>query len=657
MVNNNFPRAWQPPANITASADLAATSGKAPSNAPSPPHSKPTLTERCARITEAQTSTGIRQNCYQHLQISFFFDGTGNNLDADRATHEMSNVAKLFLAHQETYEAQGLYSFYIPGIGTYFKDIGDPGGTIQGLAFGGKGRDRIDWALRQFDRTIEAAEALAVNPNNKIAVIRVAVFGFSRGAALARAFARDFQARCRQIGAAWQLEIRKHPVKLYFLGLWDTVASVGMPMSANNTPKTQSIGLSSNISAMQDRSKTANSARVLAFGLPGADPAPGFSNGHSDWADSLEIPAMVEKCVHMVAAHEIRNSFPLDSCRRGTQYPDSVEEMVYPGSHSDVGGGYRPGEGGRSPKPGQMLSLLPLRVMHRIAWENGVPLYPLSQLPYDLVAKAFAEDESSQTELYRLSQLWESYMKKAGFGGQNIGTLINSHMRLYYGWRFYKIRQNQAARARNANAPDQAALGAHETQWEDERRKIQEEMAPLKKEADKAHAQLGRVQARLNAAEMSRIRYGTTVDPALEEEARQANIHADAASEKYLKVKARSDTLPSSDGSFARNSNAYDDQLMADAEAIRSTLLSAPTLPVRPHYRNLLDAYEAEFVQGKGLRDEKIIEFFDNYVHDSLAGFGQDATLPSDPRVIYIGGDVKSRHAQEKASEDKFRAA
>ena len=41
----------------------------------------------------------------------------------------------------------------------------------------------------------------------------------------------------------------------------------------------------------------------------------------------------------------------------------------------------------------------------------------------------------------------------------------------------------------------------------------------------------------------------------------------------------------------------------------------------------------------------KIIAFFDNYVHDSLAGFARDATLPSDPRVIYIGADVKAKYA------------
>ena len=86
--------------------------------------------------------------------------------------------------------------------------------------------------------------------------------------------------------------------------------------------------------------------------------------------------------------------------------------------------------------------------------------------------------------------------------------------------------------------------------------------------------------------------------------------------------------------------------MLADANAIRSALKAAPRTPVRPHYRGLLDAYEAEFVNDIGLRDLKVIAFFDNYVHDSLAGFGQDATLPSDPRVIYIGDDIKSQHAR-----------
>jgi hypothetical protein len=70
-----------------------------------------------------------------------------------------------------------------------------------------------------------------------------------------------------------------------------------------------------------------------------------------------------------------------------------------------------------------------------------------------------------------------------------------------------------------------------------------------------------------------------------------------------------------------------------------------PKLRLRPHYRALIEAYEEQFERGRGLRDEKIIAFFDTYVHDSLAGFDTDETRTSDPRVIYVGGDRKSRHA------------
>jgi hypothetical protein len=50
------------------------------------------------------------------------------------------------------------------------------------------------------------------------------------------------------------------------------------------------------------------------------------------------------------------------------------------------------------------------------------------------------------------------------------------------------------------------------------------------------------------------------------------------------------------------------------------------------------------------LRDEKIIAFFDEHVHDSLAGFNTDSTLPSDPRVIYVGGDQKLDYAKADTS-------
>ena len=646
MAADQFPKAKQTTERLEAAADLASQIGPPVVAALSAGSANPSLTQRATQIHATSDKQDTKPSCQQSLCLSFFFDGTGNNLDADSPSNELSNVAKLFLAHQRDDKAQGRYRFYIPGIGTYFKEIGDPGGTTRGLAFGAEGEARIGWAFKQFDEKLKAAEALAMNPTNKITMVRVSAFGFSRGATEARAFAREFQKLCQQSSAGWELKAGGYPVRFYFLGLWDTVASVGVPMSANNTPVAQSFGWMDAANALRARNTTLNGVTTLAFGQPGADPAPGPADGHGSWAHPLDVPDMIEKCVHMVAAHEMRNSFPLDSCRRNMRYPDSVEEMVYPGVHSDVGGGYRPGEGARCAEPGQMLSLIPLRAMHQQAWEAGVPIFPIAGHPDPKVIQYFAADAASQPEFNKLKDHWQHYMQQAGFGGRGIGQMFNAHMRLYYGWRFYKIKQNQAVRANGSETPDQATLRQREAEWRKERTQLSSEMTPLKKELDASQTQLTRAQNRLSQAQISHSQYGTSIDPALGQGVASAQARLDDAKDPYLKLKARYDTLPGTEGALAANLNVYDDQLMADAQDIRSTLKSSPGTPVRPHYRNLLDAYEAEFVNRSGLRDEKVLAFFDNYVHDSLAGFAQDATLPSDPRVIYVGDDVKSRHAQ-----------
>ena len=52
-----------------------------------------------------------------------------------------------------------------------------------------------------------------------------------------------------------------------------------------------------------------------------------------------------------------------------------------------------------------------------------------------------------------------------------------------------------------------------------------------------------------------------------------------------------------------------------------------------------MQAWEDEFINNKGIINADIMKFFERYVHDSLADFALDATLPSDPRVVYVGGD------------------
>ncbi|NNB97680.1 DUF2235 domain-containing protein [Corallococcus exiguus] len=565
----------------------------------------------------------------QTLKVSFFFDGTGNNLDADLGTEEHSNIARLFRAHSETSSAKGVFSYYLPGIGTRFKAIGDPGGETLSLGFGDRGDDRLDWAMKKLKQVLELSKGRKV---------LVALFGFSRGAALARAFARLVNDKCigsKTGGWSFTHNGTAHPIRLYFMGLFDTVASVGMPMSTNNG---QAIDLSSGLlsleQALNSRHAYGSTLSNIAFaegGAPGADPASGWADGHMAWADDLRIPAMVEDCVHMVAAHEIRNSFPLDSVLQGSGYPKSCREMVYPGAHSDVGGGYRLGEGARSTAAGSFLSLIPLRAMRAQAIKAGVPLEASSPLP--LKQKDFGEDASSKTAFATLSRRFNHYMDTSGWGGKSVGGMMLSHMKLYYQWRLHKALLNQKSRGAGKPTADQTVLASYEPAWKKERNTLTQTTNRLKTETKEHRRTAWALQD--SGAWMSK-----EGQKMYEKEVALANQTDD----QYLAKKSLLDTLPGTDGSFVKNSRIYDAQLLSDVQILQALAKKKGRNKLRPHYRALLEAYEAE-AAGKGLKDAEIIAFFDTYVHDSLAGFAGDATLPSDPRVVYTGGDDKLEYA------------
>jgi hypothetical protein len=174
--------------------------------------------------------------------------------------------------------------------------------------------------------------------------IRLSVFGFSRGAAEARAWVNM---TLHRFGGA----IAGIPLQIDFLGLFDTVASVGL---AQSTPKPFT--------------------------------KENF-NGHAAWADDryMPVPASVKRCVHLVAAFEVRGSFPLDSVCQGNSLPFNCKEIVYPGVHSDVGGGYPPDDQGRALGQGtagdkRKLSQISLAQMYREARMAGVPLAPESAM-------------------------------------------------------------------------------------------------------------------------------------------------------------------------------------------------------------------------------------------------------------------------------------
>ncbi|RYG08196.1 MAG: hypothetical protein EON92_17060, partial [Burkholderiales bacterium] len=197
------------------------------------------------------------------------------------------------------------------------------------------------------------------------------------------------------------------PVRIGFLGLFECVASVGL----------------------------ADSARRAA-GLPMAD-------GHFAWAAEVRktLPPEVRRVVHMLAAHEQRLNFPLTRIQADCPHT----EIVYPGMHSDVGGGYGLGTQGRSPSDGELLSQAALLHMHKAARIAGVPLLDPLRMRGDLL-KDYALDKD-------LAASWNFYMRQAsadhlaeqtsrGTGlpaplqdCRSHDALVRLHMRLYYDFR------------------------------------------------------------------------------------------------------------------------------------------------------------------------------------------------------------------------------
>lgn len=582
------------------------------------------------------------------MRLAFFFDGTGNNRIADESTQQDTNVAKLFRAHEPLDEGMGIYRFYIPGVGTYFPEIGDPGGTELGLGTGDRGQDRIDWAIKQLEQIV------AKHPPDKLVMIQVAAFGFSRGAAEARAFANQIANRCRDTTDGPRWDTVDVPLDFYFLGLFDTVASVGLPATAGlstsllRAKKITSITTTLNLR----RADSTTGIRMLAFGEPGADPTPYVEDGHMSYGGHLRIPPMVKKCLSLVAAHEQRNSFPLDSVIQGAVYPSNCEEFVYPGAHSDVGGGYRPGDQNKSSNPRLMLSLMPLFHMYAEAIENGVPLKGTQHFPDGKLIDVFQTTDQAV-------DLWNHYMQAAGGGGKPLGDMFLAHMRLWFGWRFQRIhrfRPNGDWSAKQV-VPDQAQLKAEAQQYEQERAQQQARIDRLKNDPTRLAAEknLERARGHLEAKRAQLWSMGGTLTQE-QQAVDEAQDTLDQANEPLRRAQGRLRTVPGSH--FVKHLHAYDIGLMQDMKELTDLIATGRWRrdDLRPFYRMLLETYEAEFVSHSGLRDEKIIDFFENYVHDSLAGFAKDATSPSDPRCVYIGGDREDEYADAQQGQNAARA-
>ncbi|MCH4874616.1 T6SS phospholipase effector Tle1-like catalytic domain-containing protein [Pseudomonas sp. TMW22091] len=366
-------------------------------------------TERAAR---AVRRFYVGPPCMDVLNITLCFDGTNNHEPSDKLSKPptTSNVARLYHASLGNPEGAlqtrigqlAFYRYYIPGVGTEFKEIHEFGPSDSGLSMATGGENRINWGLtrlldalkvscreeplapanayalilkmgtsvgmdalgaslvsdgyarrkavleapiRELQQKVELQNRLKTAP--LIKAMRLYVYGFSRGAAEARAFADWLEALTKvEVEGETCYLFAGLPISIAFMGLFDTVASVG-----------------------------------VAYLAP-------FASGHMGWADnSLQLSdseVFLERCVHLVSAHEQRACFPLDSIRRKARpddplcpstYRNGTVEYLYPGMHSDVGGGYPPGDQGKSREGSQdVLSQIALHHMFSEAYKVGAPL-------------------------------------------------------------------------------------------------------------------------------------------------------------------------------------------------------------------------------------------------------------------------------------------
>ncbi|MBR7637187.1 phospholipase effector Tle1 domain-containing protein [Janthinobacterium lividum] len=354
------------------------------------------------------------QICSDILNISIFFDGTGNNRDEDAKTASWANPARMWRSAQFIAPIGGSnYAIYVSGVGTRFNNeatdwidrklmkLQDTGAAGGGLGAGGTrrtefGQTSVDDSLRavliknakklNIPLTAYAKKgkpeninglAAAIEAHGLINIINLSIFGFSRGAALARAFSNDMMKECTT-GKDGVLRYKGVPIRLHFMGLFDTVASFGLPSLNVDTPFKEK---------------------------------------------NLVVPHAIERCVHYVAAHELRFSFPVDLIRKNGVLRSGWTETVYPGAHSDVGGGYEP----KNQNILNNYARLPMRDMMREAFKSGVRLVDYDDIPKHGI-KLFEDHFELKPEV---EASYKQYMAAIG-APATVEQAVTAHMKALY---------------------------------------------------------------------------------------------------------------------------------------------------------------------------------------------------------------------------------
>lgn len=260
-------------------------------------------------VSGANSSQGTKavDETGKTLRLGVFFDGTGNHRGNDQilANRDVTNVTKL---HDLYRERANIRRIYVRGPGTidgkHTPDGFEAPKDLMGMGLGigpEGGHDRIEFAITRMRDEINAGDY------NEVVFD---VFGFSRGAALARHFVNL---------------VNEHP------------ETVLLPQFDGSSLFAPMLGFKPVYAFPSDLKVRVNFVGLFdtvgSFYMPGNDVNLDFNLNLS--------PGSAKRVVHLTAYHEIRKNFPLSSIMDANgNGPSHFTEIAVPGAHSDVGGGY-----------------------------------------------------------------------------------------------------------------------------------------------------------------------------------------------------------------------------------------------------------------------------------------------------------------------------
>ena len=271
----------------------------------------------------------------------YAFDGTKDRWDARKpitltaktqAGRYLSNVVLFYQAYRDS----GLPAHYFPGVGS---TMGLLDRTL-GVAFGAGAWGIVNRAWRQLkanfrqgDRTID-------------------IVGYSRGAAIARVFADRTYRRYGQIVDATGHPLTEPP-PIRFIGLFDTVASFGIPLNDNEL-------------FFQER-----------------------------------IPPTTQQTFHAMSLDVKRPGFGLDRA-----YGANILEVWFRGGHKDIGGNAALQDGA----PNRTRGNIPLVFMLKKAIASGLALtVDFERYPTDPGAPVTLEDNTLESDPSRAPRQYDVF--------------------------------------------------------------------------------------------------------------------------------------------------------------------------------------------------------------------------------------------------------